>query len=54
MNGLTRMVKKKDYGLFGITKDRRRKKEITRMGNLFLGNVGMKMEMKKSVINPRP
>jgi len=44
------MVKKVDLVLSGVKMDRRSQKGPKRMENWFLKSVGMKMEMKKSVM----
>jgi hypothetical protein len=45
----TRLEKKMGFGLCGMKMQGRRWKELTRLGNLFLKSVGIKVEMKKSV-----
>ena len=47
----TRMETIMVNGLIGMKMDRRSMKQITRMGKGFPKNVGMKMGMKKNVIN---
>ena len=47
--GRTRLGKKMGFGLCGMKMQGRRWKERTRLGNLFLESVGIKVEMKKSV-----